>query len=78
MSAEEQIKWVTLNVEFPAEVEARLEKRAREEGLSLTCFCLRLVLRDLLKDASAEQKELWLSQVPATLRKNGCDDTAQL
>jgi hypothetical protein len=70
---------VTLNLEFPDGVfGARLEKQAQEDGLSVKSYCVHIRLQHLLRDASAEQKERWLPQVPATLRKNGCDDTAQL
>ncbi|HXQ25875.1 MAG TPA: HepT-like ribonuclease domain-containing protein [Candidatus Acidoferrales bacterium] len=78
MSNEDQITWFALKLEFPDEVGARLEKIAQEAGLSLKCYCVRVLLRHLLKDASAEQKERWQQQWPATLRRNGCDDDVEL
>jgi hypothetical protein len=78
MSDESQTSWVELKLEFPDEVGTRLEKVARDAGLSLQCYCVRVLLRHLLKDASPEQKERWQKQLPATLRRNGCDDSAEL
>jgi hypothetical protein len=76
MSDENQDTWFTLKLEFPDEVEARLEKVAQEAGLSLKCYCVHVLLKHLLKDASAEQKERWEQQLPATLRRNGCDENS--
>jgi hypothetical protein len=78
MSDEDQIAWVTLKLEFPDEVGARLEEIARGAGLSLKCYCIHVLLRHLLKDAASEEKERWLLQLPVTLRRNGCDDKAEL
>jgi uncharacterized protein with HEPN domain len=71
---ESQITWVALKIEFPDDVGAHLEKVAQGAGLSLKCYCVRVLLMSLLKDASPEQAERWQQQLPATLRKNGCDD----
>ena len=76
MSDESQITWVTLKLELPDEIEVRLGKIAHDAGLSLKCYCVRVLLHHLMKDASPEQKERWQRQVPATLRRNGCDDSA--
>jgi uncharacterized protein with HEPN domain len=78
MSDENQIRWVSLKLELPDDVGARLEKIAQEAGLSLECYCVRILLNHLMKDASAEQKERWQKDVPATLRRNGCEGTAEL
>jgi uncharacterized protein with HEPN domain/predicted transcriptional regulator len=78
MTNQNDIAWVTLTIELPDEVGARLEKVAREAGMSLKCYCTRVLLKDLLKGASAEQKERWREQIPATLRRNGCDNSTEL
>jgi uncharacterized protein with HEPN domain len=75
---ENQIGWVSLKLELPDDIGARLEKVAQEAGLSLKCYCVRVLLKHLMKDASPEQKERWLQHVPATLRRNGCDDSIEL
>jgi uncharacterized protein with HEPN domain len=73
-----EIAWVTLTIELPDEVGASLEEVAREAGVSFKCYCVRILLKDLLKNASADRKERWSQQLPATLRRNGCDDSAEL
>jgi hypothetical protein len=78
MTNDSEIRWVTLTLEFPDEIGARLQKVADEAGISLQCYCVRVLFRELLKEAPAAQKELCLRQLPATLRKNGCDDSADL
>lgn len=70
---ENQIAWVPLKLEFADEVGARLEEIADKAGLSLKCYCVRVLLKHLLKDASPEQKERWQQQLPATLNRNGCE-----
>jgi uncharacterized protein with HEPN domain len=77
-SDENQTTWVSLKLELPDDVGARLEKIAQEAGLSLKCYCVRILLNHLMKDASAEQKERWQQHLPATLRRNGCNDTTEL
>jgi hypothetical protein len=74
MNEEDHVGWVKLKIELPDDVEIRLEKLAQESGLSLKCYCVRILLKHLLKDASVEQKERWQEQFPATLRRNGCDE----
>lgn len=76
MDGETQITWVELNLEFTDEVESRLREVARVAGLSLKCYCVRVLLKHLLKDATPQQNERWQAQLPATLRRNGCDDSA--
>jgi len=71
---DDQIKWVTLTIELSDELEAKLEKRAQEEGMSITCYCVLAIFRHFMEGATAEQKELWERQLPATLRRNGCAD----
>jgi hypothetical protein len=78
MSDESQIAWVSLKLEFPDEVGARLEKVAQEAGQSLKCYCVRVLLKHLQQDTSTGQKERWQQQLSATLRRNGCDDSAEL
>ena len=78
MSNEDQIAWVTLKLELPDTVGAHLEKVAQEAGLSLKCYCVRVLLKHLQKDASADRRERWQQQLPAALRRNGCDDSADL
>ena len=78
LSNENQIAWVTLTLEFPDELEAHLEKAAKDAGLSVKCYCVRILLKHWLESASDEQKERWQQQVPATLRRNGCDDSVEL
>jgi hypothetical protein len=73
-NADDQIKWVTLKIELPDELEAKLEKRAQEEGMSVTCYCVHAIFRHFMEGATAEQKELWERHLPATLRRNGCPD----
>ncbi len=75
MNAEDEIKWVTLALNFPPDQEARLEARAKAEGLSVKCYCIHLLYNHLLNDAVAEQKETILRDLPATLRRNGCHDS---
>jgi hypothetical protein len=72
--SDDEINWVTLTLELPDELEAQLEKRAREEGLSLACYCIHLLFRHFLEGATAEQKERWQLRFLATLRRNGCAD----
>jgi len=74
----EQDTWVTLKIELPDELEKRLETIAQEAGLSFRCYCLRILLKHLLKSASPEQQERWQRHIPATLRCNGCDDRGEL
>ncbi len=57
MSGEDEIKWVTLTLNFSPEQEAGLEKLAQAMGLSLKCYCVHVLHNHLLKDASAEQIE---------------------
>ena len=78
MSNENHIAWVTLKLEFPDDVGVRLEKVAQDAGLSLKCYCVRVLLKHLLKDASSDQKERWQRQIPAASRRNGCDDGTEL
>jgi hypothetical protein len=78
MSNESQIKWVSLNLKLPDEVGARLERLSQEAGLSIKCYCVRVLVTHFMKDASPDQKERWQRDVPATLRRNGCEDTAEL
>jgi len=74
----QQIAWVRVNLEFPEDIEKRLEKIAQEAGLCLKCYCLRVLLKHLLEGRSSEQQERWQRQIPATLRRNGCDDRGEL
>jgi hypothetical protein len=74
MSDEDQVKWVALTLDFTPEVEAKLETHALSAGLSLKCYCVGVLYRHLLKDASDVQKERWERGFPATLRRNGCDE----
>lgn len=39
MSTEDQIRWVTVILNFSPEEEAGLEKQASDAGLSLKCYC---------------------------------------
>jgi hypothetical protein len=71
MNAEEEIKWVTLTLNFPPNEEARLEARAKTEGLSVKCYCLRVLLKHLAEESETEQ---WQRKFDATLRRNGCHD----
>jgi hypothetical protein len=70
MSEEDQIKWVALKLDFSPEHEAVLQKRAQASGLSIECYCLHLLYKNLLEEASAAQKEQWQRNLPATLRRN--------
>jgi hypothetical protein len=74
VSNQSEIAWVKLTLEFPDEVGARLEKVAEEAGMPLRCYCTRVLLKNVLRIASVEQKERWREQIPATLRRNGCDN----
>ena len=73
----EQTGWVTLKIELPDELEKRLETIAQEAGLSLKCYFLRALLKHLLTGASPEQRDQWQWQIPATLRRNGCEDRGE-
>ena len=75
MSSEDQIKWVTLTLNFPPEMEIMIEARACELGLSPKCYCIHVLHGHLLRDASVLQRERWVQEFPATLRRNGCDDS---
>lgn len=80
-SSDEQnpIKWVTLTLDFTPEQEAVLEAGARTAGLSVKCFCVHVLYKHLLNNASAVEKEKWLQEFPETLRRNGCsEDTRAL
>jgi hypothetical protein len=70
--SENQITWATLTLDFPPEVEDRLKAKAQTAGLSLKCYCVHLLLKLLLKDASDVEKEEWRQDFPASLRRNGC------
>lgn len=73
-SIEDQTAWVTVTLNLPEELEKRLETLAQEAGVPLKCYCLKVLLSRLLEGASAEQRERWQRDIPATLRRNGCDD----
>jgi uncharacterized protein with HEPN domain len=75
---EDQSAWVALTLNLPEELEKKLEKLAQDAGLSVKCYCLRVLLKHLLERASPEQRERWQQGVPATLRRNGCDDNGEL
>jgi hypothetical protein len=75
MSKEEEITWVTLTLNFPQELDSLIETRAHELGLSPKCYCVHVLHRHLLKDAADVQKERWTREFPATLRRNGCDES---
>lgn len=75
---EVQIAWVTVKLDFPEDLEKKLETAAQDAGMSLQCFCLRVLLRHLFQNASLEQQERWRQDIPATLRRNGCDDRGEL
>ena len=78
MNDEGQITWVPLKLEIPDEIGERLKKIAQDAGLSLECYCVRVLLQHVMRDASPEQKERWRQQAPVTLRRNGCGDSAEL
>jgi len=78
MSNENEITWVELKLEIPDDIAARLEIIARQAGLSFKCYCVRVLLKHVMEDASAEQKERIQKGMPATMRRNGCDDIAEL
>jgi hypothetical protein len=75
MSEEDQIKWAELKFDFSPEQEAVLQKGAQASGLSIECYCLHLLYEKLLEQASAAQKEQWQRNLPATLRRNGCQES---
>ena len=77
-SPEDQSAWVTLTFNLPDELEKKLEKPAQDAGLSVKCYCLRVLLKHLLEGASPEQRERWQQTVPATLRRNDCDANGEL
>ena len=66
MTGEDEIKWVTLTLAFPPDQEARLEARAKAEGLSVQCYCVHLLYNHLLRDADSEQQESIQGSWPAT------------
>ena len=70
--SDDEIRWGALTLDFPPEVEARLEENAREEGLSLKSYCVRVLYKHLLENASASEKEKWQRDFSATLRRNVC------
>ena len=74
----EEMAWVTLKTELPEDLEKRLETLAQEAGLSLACYCLRILLKHLLEGGAPEERERWQRQIPATFRRNGCDDHGEL
>lgn len=75
---EDHIAWVTITLDFPEDIEKRLETTARDGGMSVQCYCLRVLLKHLLQNASPEQQEQWRQHIPATLRRNGCDVHGEL
>jgi hypothetical protein len=78
MNEEDQINWVTLTLNFTPEQEAKLLERAQAVGLSPKCYVVNLLLRHLLEDATAIQREQWQRDFPATLRRNGCEESSTL
>jgi hypothetical protein len=46
--------------------------------MSLQCYCLRVLLKHLIQNASPEQQEQWRQHIPATLRRNSCDHHSEL
>jgi hypothetical protein len=74
MSDDDRIKWVVIKLDLPPDLEALLQARMQTTGLSLECYCIQVLYKDLLKDATPAQKERWLRDLPATLRRNGCED----
>ncbi len=75
MSTEDQIRWVTVTLNFSPEEEAGLEKQASDAGLSLKCYCVHILHKHLLDGASAVQQEQWQRYFPASLLRNGCRET---
>lgn len=71
---EEQINWVTLTLNLPPPLEGAVEAATCELGLSAKCYCVHVLYRHLLRGASDVQKEKWTGDLPATLRRNGCDE----
>jgi uncharacterized protein with HEPN domain len=74
----EQVGWVTVKFELPEDIEEKLAKVAQDAGMSLKCYCLRVLLKHLLQGGSPEQQEGWRQHIPDTLRRNGCDDSGEL
>ncbi len=75
---EDQIAWVTITLDLPEDIEKRLETAAHDAGMSLQCYCLRVLLKHLIQNASPEQQEQWRQHIPATLRRNSCDHHSEL
>lgn len=74
----EQINWVTISIDLPDDIAEKLAVAAKDGGMSIECYCLRVILRHLLETGSPEQNERWKDSIPATLRRNGCDDQGDL
>jgi hypothetical protein len=74
MTPDDQTAWVTLKIELPDDLERALKELAQHAGISIECYCVRVLLNHLMETASRENRERWQSQIPATLRRNGCDD----
>ncbi len=77
MNSEDQIKWVTLTLNFSDEQEAWLEKTAQAAGLSIKCYCVQTLYKHLMQDATADQMESWREQLPITLSRNGCHEALE-
>jgi hypothetical protein len=78
MTLEDEIAWVTLEIELSEEQGELLKEMAQGAGMSLECLCVCALLKYLMEVASADDKEGWESRIAATLRPNGCDESREL
>lgn len=69
----EETKWITLTLDFTPEQEAQLQELADAAGMSLKCYCVRVLHAALLRDATEEERARWEASFPEMLRRNGCD-----
>lgn len=74
----EQIAWVTIKFELREDIEERIAKVAQNAGMSVKCYSLRVLLKQLLEHASPEQGDRWRQDIPAILHRNGCSDHGEL